>query len=73
MLLKFVKVNKTLATILEQLPNYNFKIRLLEDGRELRAYVGGKMRQNNIKIILGDKVEVELPEGSDIGRIVYRR
>ena len=65
-------MNKILAIILEALPNYNFKIKL-EDGREIRAYVGGKMKMNNIKILIGDRVDVELPEGSQIGRIVYRK
>lgn len=65
-------MSKLVAEILEALPNYNFKIRL-PDGKEIRAYVAGKMRFNNIKILLGDKVEVEVPDGSTIGRIVYRK
>jgi translation initiation factor IF-1 len=61
-----------IATVLEALPNYNFKV-LSEDGKEIRAYVSGKMRMNNIKIIVGDKVDVDLPQGSQIGRIKYRK
>lgn len=60
------------AVVVEALPNYNFKIKL-DDGNEIRAYVSGRMRLFNIRILPGDKVELELPKGSKIGRIVYRK
>lgn len=59
------------ALVIEALPGTTFKVQL-EDGREILAYLGGKMRMNYIKVMIGDRVAVELsPEGLR-GRIVYR-
>lgn len=60
------------GTILEKLPNIQFKIEL-EDGSIVRAYLSGKMNRNFIKVEIGDLVEIFLPENSEIGRIVRRR
>lgn len=60
------------GTILEKLPNLQFKIEL-EDGSIVRAYLSGKMNRNFIKVDIGDLVEIFLPENSEIGRIVRRR
>ncbi len=59
--------------ILDSLPNTMFKVRL-DNGLEVLAHISGKMRQNFIKIVPGDKVVVELsPYDLKKGRIVYRK
>jgi len=60
------------GTIVENLPNANFKVEL-ENGQIINAYVSGKMRMYFIKILPGDKVTVELsPYDLSKGRITYR-
>ncbi len=58
--------------VLDVLPSDKFRI-LLENSAEIIGYISGKIRMNKIKIIPGDKVEVELSV-YDLtkGRIVYR-
>jgi translation initiation factor IF-1 len=56
----------------EVLPSAMFRIQL-ENNHKITATLGGKLRQNNIRILLGDNVEVELsPYDLNKGRIVYR-
>ncbi len=63
---------KKVGTIIEGLPNAVFKVRL-DDGSEILAHVSGKMRMNFIKILAGDKVNVEIsPYDNTRGRIIYR-
>lgn len=58
--------------IIDVLPNQMFRIKL-ENEHELIAYTGGKMRQFKIRLILGDKVKVEMtPYDLSRGRIIYR-
>ncbi len=58
--------------VIEALPATTFKVQL-EDGREVLAYLAGKMRKNHIKIVLGDKVLVEMtPYDEKRGRITRR-
>jgi translation initiation factor IF-1 len=60
------------GTVTEAFPGGKFNIEL-EDGHELTGYVSGKMRRYNIRVLLGDRVKVELsPYDLDRGRIVYR-
>ena len=60
------------GTVIESLPATNFKIQL-EDGREVLAYLSGKMRQHRIKIVLGDRVSVEMTQYDEKrGRITRR-
>ncbi|NLT72688.1 MAG: translation initiation factor IF-1 [Chloroflexi bacterium] len=60
------------GTIVEALPNTQFRVEL-ESGHEVLAYISGKMRKYYIRILLGDKVRVELsPYDLSRGRIVYR-
>lgn len=61
------------AKVIEILPNTRFKVEL-ENGHMVLAHVSGKIRINNIRILPGDKVVVELsPYDLSRGRIVYRR
>ena len=60
------------GTVIELLPNANFKVKL-ENDIEIVTHLSGKMRMNNISVKLGDKVDIE----SSIydlskGRIVFR-
>lgn len=55
----------------ETLPNTLFRV-ALEDGTLILAYLAGKMRLNRIKILVGDRVTVELDPYGGKGRIVRR-
>ena len=58
--------------ITDTLPNAMFKVNL-ENGHGVLAHISGKMRMNFIKILVGDKVTVELsPYDLSKGRITYR-
>jgi translation initiation factor IF-1 len=61
------------GTVEDVLGNSMFRVKL-DNGHSVTAYIGGKMRKFTIKILLGDKVEVEMsPYDLDKARIVYRR
>ena len=58
--------------VVEALPGTQFKVRLDND-HEVLAYLSGKMRKCYIRILLGDRVRVEMsPYDLTRGRIVYR-
>ncbi|MEJ2267076.1 MAG: translation initiation factor IF-1 [Anaerolineales bacterium] len=60
------------GTVVEALPATQFKVRL-DNGHEVLAYLSGKMRKYYIRILLGDRVRVEMsPYDLTRGRIVYR-
>jgi len=60
------------GTIFEVLPNAMFRVEL-ENDHKIIATIAGRLRQNNIRILLGDKVDVELsPYDITRGRITYR-
>jgi translation initiation factor IF-1 len=60
------------GTITEAMPNAMFRVKL-ETGHEVLAHVSGKIRKNFIRILLGDKVTVELsPYDLTRGRITFR-
>jgi len=60
------------GTIIEALPNTMFKVKLDND-HEVLGYLSGKMRRYYIRILLGDRVKIELsPYDLNRGRIVYR-
>ena len=57
------------GTVIESLPNTNFKVEL-ENGYVVLAHISGKLRMNYIKILPGDNVKVELsPYDLTKGRI----
>ena len=59
--------------ILEVLPGYKFKVELTNK-HQIEAHVSGKMRMNNIRIVEGDTVVLELsPYDLTRGRITYRK
>lgn len=58
---------------IEALPETTFRVRL-DDGREILAYLSGKIRVHYIKVIPGDRVVVELsPYDKSKGRIIKRK
>ena len=60
------------GTIIEAPPGTQFRVRL-DNGHEVLAYLSGRMRRYYIRILLGDKVRVEMsPYDLERGRIVYR-
>ena len=60
------------GTVIELLPNTQFKVEL-DNGHKLLAYLSGRMRKYYIRILLGDRVRVEMtPYDMDRGRITYR-
>ena len=60
------------GTVIESLPNAMFKVEL-ENGHEVLAHISGKMRMHYIRILPGDKVQVELtPYDLTRGRITFR-
>ncbi|MCY3575521.1 MAG: translation initiation factor IF-1 [Chloroflexi bacterium] len=60
------------GTVVEALPNTQFMVEL-ENGHRLLAYLSGKMRKFYIRILLGDRVKVEMsPYDMNRGRIIYR-
>ena len=60
------------GTVTEKLPNNMFRVQL-ENGHEVLAHISGKLRQNFIKILPGDKVTLELsPYDLSKGRIIWR-
>jgi len=60
-----------IGNVIEALPNTFFKVKL-EDGTELLTYLAGKMRMNRIRVLVGDKVKLELEPYGGKGRITQR-
>ena len=58
--------------VTELLPNAMFRVKL-ENNHEVLAHTAGKLRKNRIRVLVGDKVDVEMTQ-YDLtkGRIVYR-
>lgn len=60
-----------LGTVTEALPNTFFRVKL-EDGSEILTYLAGKMRMHRIRVLMGDKVKLELEPYGGKGRIIQR-
>ena len=59
--------------IVDVMPNATFKVKV-ETGHTILAHISGKMRQNQIRILMGDKVELECsPYDLNRGRITRRK
>jgi translation initiation factor IF-1 len=60
------------GTVIEPLPNAMFRVEL-ENGHKVLAHISGKMRMHYLRILPGDRVQVELtPYDLSRGRITYR-
>lgn len=55
----------------EALPNTLFRV-TLDSGEQILAYLAGKMRLHRIKVLVGDKVVIQLDPYGGRGRIVKR-
>jgi translation initiation factor IF-1 len=61
------------GTVTEVLPNTTYRVKI-ETGAVILAHISGKMRQHNIKVLLGDDVKMEMsPYDLSKGRIVFRK
>jgi translation initiation factor IF-1 len=66
------EVIKLTGSVVEALPNTQFRVEL-ENGHVIVAHMSGRMRKNYIRLVPGDKVEVELtPYDLTKGRISFR-
>lgn len=62
----------TKGRVTDASPGARFKVRL-ENGHVLNAVISGKIRKNNIQILLDDVVQIEMsPYDLTLGRITYR-
>ncbi len=60
------------GTVVDALPNATFKVELA-NGHQILAHISGKLRMNFIRILVGDKVTVEMsPYDLSKGRITWR-
>jgi translation initiation factor IF-1 len=61
------------GTVVDKLPNSLFRVRLDSGEHEVLAQISGKIRKHSIRILLGDRVRVEMsPYDLSRGRITYR-
>ena len=60
------------AQVTEALPNTFFKVKRDDNGEEMLTYLSGKMRLHRIRVLIGDRVTVEIDPYGGKGRIVKR-
>jgi len=58
--------------VVESLPNIMFRVKLDESGEEILSYLSGKMRLHRIRVLVGDKVLLELEPYGGKARIIKR-
>jgi len=64
---------KVEGVVIEALPGTQFRVKL-DNGHEVLAYLAGKMRKHYIRILLGDRVAIEMsPYDLTRGRITFRQ
>lgn len=64
---------KLTGTVVDVLPNAMFRVKLAETENTVIGHISGRMRQNEIRILLGDNVEIEFsPYDLSKGRIARR-
>ena len=64
-------MNAVTGIVTEALPDTLFKVKL-GDGKELLSFLSGRMRMNRIRVLIGDKVTVEIDPYGGKGRITRR-
>ncbi|KKU78236.1 MAG: Translation initiation factor IF-1 [Parcubacteria group bacterium GW2011_GWA2_47_64] len=64
-------MNAVTGIVTEALPDTLFKVKL-GDGKELLSFLSGRMRMNRIRVLIGDKVTVEIDPYGGKGRIIKR-
>ena len=67
-----LKIASAVGVVTEALPNTHFRVKFEGNEVELLAYLAGKMRMHRIRVLIGDKVEVELDPYGGRGRIIRR-
>ncbi len=60
------------GTVVEALPNILFRVEREDNGEVFLCYLSGKMRMHKIRVLVGDRVEVEIEPYGGKGRIVKR-
>ncbi len=66
------EVIKMIGVVVEALPNTQFRVEL-ENSHSIIAHISGRMRKNYIRLVPGDRVEVEMtPYDLTKGRISFR-
>ena len=61
------------GTVIDKLPNAMFKVEIENNKHVITAHISGKLRLNNIRVLPGDKVTIEMsPYDLTKGRIVWR-
>ena len=61
------------GSVEEVLPNSTFRVKVDNMNQRVLCYIGGRLKQHKIKVILGDKVKIEMsPYDLTKGRITYR-
>jgi len=66
------KIESFTGSVTEALPNTFFKVRLDGKEEEILTYLAGKMRLHRIRVLIGDKVKVQLDPYGGKGRIIQR-
>jgi len=69
------RIPTTIGTVTEALPNTTFRVQVSVSGEEkvVLSHLSGKMRLNRIRVLIGDRVELELDQyGGNSNRIVKR-
>lgn len=65
-------IQRVTGVVTETLPNTLFRVKLDGQDTEIMTYLAGKMRLHRIRVLIGDKVELELEPYGGKGRIVKR-
>ena len=63
---------KLVGIVTEALPNTMFRVKFEGQEETMLTYLAGKMRMNRIRVLIGDKVEVEIEPYGGKGRITRR-
>lgn len=69
---KSKQVTTITGQVTEALPNTFFKVKIDNSEEEMLAYLSGKMRLNRIRVLIGDRVVVEIDPYGGKGRIIKR-
>lgn len=65
------EIKKT-GKVVEALPALKFRVDFGDGEAPMFCYLAGRLHRNFIRVVIGDTVEVVIPETGDIGRIVRR-
>ena len=66
------KDTSVFGVVIESLPNAFFKVKRDDNGEDMLTYLSGKMRLHRIRVLIGDKVIVEVDPYGGKGRVVKR-